>query len=47
MSNALVNRMAAFEHGLEDAGWTAGKNLKIDIRLGAAEPSTDIANMHA
>ena len=34
MSNALVSQMAAFEHGLEDAGWTAGKNLQIDIRWG-------------
>jgi hypothetical protein len=36
MSNALISRTAAFEHGLEDAGWTAGKNLQIDIRWGGA-----------
>jgi hypothetical protein len=36
MSSALISRTAAFEHGLEDAGWTAGKNLQIDIRWGGA-----------
>jgi len=28
------SRMAAFEQGLADVGWTAGKNLQIDIRWG-------------
>jgi putative tryptophan/tyrosine transport system substrate-binding protein len=28
------NRMAAFQQGLQDLGWTDGKNVHIDIRWG-------------
>jgi putative tryptophan/tyrosine transport system substrate-binding protein len=30
-------RMAAFQQGLQDLGWTDGQNLRIDIRWGAGE----------
>ena len=36
-------RMAAFQQGLQDLGWTDGQNLRIDIRWGAASV-TAIAN---
>jgi putative tryptophan/tyrosine transport system substrate-binding protein len=31
-------RLAALRDGLEAAGWTEGRNLRIDVRFGAADP---------
>ena len=32
-------RVAAFERGLADLGWTTGRNLLIDYRWAAADPA--------
>lgn len=32
-------RLAALRQGLADAGWAEGRNLKIDVRYGGANPS--------
>jgi putative ABC transport system substrate-binding protein len=32
-------RIAAFRRGLQDLGWTEGRNLRIDYRWGAGEPA--------
>jgi len=32
-------RIAAFQQGLEKLGWTAGRNIRIDYRWGAADPA--------
>ena len=32
-------RLAALRQGLADAGWAEGRNLKIDVRFGGANPS--------
>jgi hypothetical protein len=31
-------RLAAFQQGLQQLGWTDGRNVRIDIRWGAGEP---------
>ena len=43
MSNAADDprgqvRVAAFMQGLQEKGWTVGRNLHIDIRWGAGDP---------
>jgi putative ABC transport system substrate-binding protein len=36
-----LRRFAAFKKGLEDAGWTEGRNLTIDVRWTADDPEKD------
>ena len=33
-------RLAAFAQGLQELGWTIGRNLRIDYRWGPAVPTT-------
>ena len=39
-----LRRFAAFKKGLEDAGWTEGRNLTIDVRWAADDPEKIHAN---
>ena len=34
------SRLAAFLHGLQEAGWAAGRNVTIDVRWAAADVET-------
>jgi putative tryptophan/tyrosine transport system substrate-binding protein len=36
---AAQRRVLAFAQGLEQSGWTEGRNVRIDIRWGAGDPS--------
>ena len=36
----LPDRIAAFLQGLQQLGWTDGRNVRIDIRWGAGNPDT-------
>ena len=38
-------RLAAFAHGLQQAGWTVGQNIRIDYRWGAG--NADVMRKHA
>ena len=35
----LKDRMAAFVDGLEESGWSIGRNLRIETRWGASNPT--------
>src|SRR5689334_2529331 len=32
-------RLGAFEHALQELGWTVGRNVQIDYRFGAVDPN--------
>ena len=33
-------RLAAFLHGLQEAGWAVGRNVRIDLRWGGGDPDS-------
>src|SRR5271170_3108650 len=35
---AMSTRLAPFEQGLQELGWTVGRNIQIDYRFGAGDP---------
>jgi len=37
----VKSRLAWFRQGLEELGWTDGRNLRLDLRWAAADPEAD------